>query len=1718
MSTTIDQKVVEMRFDNRNFEQNISATMSTLEKFKQRLRLDGATKGLESVSESAKRVDMGALGSAIETVQAKFSSLQVMGVTALSNITNSAVNAGKRMISALTIDPIKTGFSEYETKINAIQTIMSNTASKGTTMEDVTRVIGELNTYADKTIYNFAEMTKNIGTFTAAGVGLEESASAIQGIANLAASSGSTSQQASTAMYQLSQALASGTVKLMDWNSVVNAGMGGQKFQDALKATAREHGVAVDSLIKKNGSFRESLQEGWLSADILNETLSKFTVEGAKAYADSMVKSGKYTKEQTADLIKEAQAMEDAATKVKTFTQLWDTLKESAQSGWSQTWEIIVGDFEEAKETLTKFSEVIGGMLESSAKARNDLLQGWKDAGGRADLIDSLYNVFEGLMSILKPVKEAFREIFPPVTVKQLTSLTENLKKFTEGLTLSAETSGKLKRIFKGVFSAFDIVRKVVTSVAGALFGLSQSEGIGSFANMLLDIAASIGDFFTSLNEGFDANGLTGMLTKVVSGISGLFKSVTGGLTGIKDIFSSVGQWIGKVASKIFAVIKDTFGWISENVSMGDIFAGLAGGGIFVAAKKISGVFESIKDAILGLFGKSEGESFKDKFADILDSIKNSIQSFTTGIRVWSIVGVAVAIGVLSSALRTISELSVPDIAKSLLAIGLMMGMLTLTFKSFTKTLSKFDSKGMVTSALALILIAKAVDILAGAMVDVSDLSLEQVAKGLAAIGGALFELCMAVKIIGSSKTSLSTAVTIVALAYSCKILGEALQSFGSMSWDEIGRGLTAMGGALAELTAVMVVLSKFSGGGALLGGLGILIAVQSLDDLANALKSFGGMAWDEIGRGLTAMGGALAEVGLVLGLLGKFGGFSSIFASGAIFVTIQGLDDLANALKSFGEMSWDEIGRGLTAMGSALAEVGIITGALGKLAGFSSLFGAGSIMIVIQGLDDLANALQSFGLMSWDEIGRGLTAMGGALAEIGIITGALGKLAGFSSLFGAGSILVVVQGLGDIADNLKKFGSMSWDEIGRGLTAMGGALGEIGIISGVLGGLAGPLAVVGSGAILIAVQGLGDIADALKKFGEMSWDEIGRGLTAMGSALGELALGGFLNTLSIIGSFSISEMAEPLGVLADSVKKWSGVTVPEGLGYQLSALASGIFSFTLDGSGASAIATVAEPLGTLADSVKKWADVVVPEGIGTQLSTLAEGVSSFTFKGLGASAISTVAEPLGTLADSVKKWVNVSVPESIGTQLTSLAEGISAFSFSFMGGWSMNTIIEPLKQLPDAIKKWTGITVPEGLKDGLTSIAEGIGEFSLLDTAKLQLVDDNILSLSNAFINFSKANVDGDKLVNFAKKINECSTELKGLSTSSIDTAASAINTLTGSLKKIESVDTSKVNGFVNAANSLNKINVSEMNVNTDKLSSVVKSIKNVMESLSKEISSNKTSMADAMKTAMSGVPNSIDSKKSDILSAIQKILDALEKKIGDSKKTINEAFKNLVSGASGAIKKNISSIESAGKDLGSGLVRGINSKQQAVYNAGYALGQKAVQGEKDGQKSKSPSKLTTIAGKWLGEGLIIGMDAMSRSVYKAGYGLGEVATNSISNTIAQIADLASKDIDSQPTIRPVLDLSDVRSGVGTLGGMLNFGSSVDVLANVGSINASMNRRVQNGSTNDVITAIKKLGKDLGSMDHASYNINGVSYEEGSDVAGAIKTIVRAAVKERRV
>ena len=404
MSKQIDEKVVSMKFDNKQFESNVSTTMSTLDKLKAKLNFSGASKGLEQINTAANKVDMKGMSNAIETVQMKLSAMQVVGVTALANIANQAVEAGKKMVNALTLEPVLTGYQEYKTQLNATQSILANVAHKGKTLDDVNAALDELNTYADETIYNFTEMTKNIGLFVNAGVDLDKSVASIKGFSNAAAVAGADSMRTAMAMYQLSQAMSTGYVQLMDWKSLETSQIAGEQFKNAIIETARVHGVAIDEMIKKEGSFRDSLKNKWLTADIMTEALNHFTLstekmsEEEQRLARESMKAKGYTDAQIDSLFQLGTTATDAATKTKDLSQMFGVLKETAQSGWAQTWRIIFGDVEQAKAVFTPLTDFFSNIIKTFSEARNALLEG--------ALTKNFKKIGDTIKGITKPIKD----------------------------------------------------------------------------------------------------------------------------------------------------------------------------------------------------------------------------------------------------------------------------------------------------------------------------------------------------------------------------------------------------------------------------------------------------------------------------------------------------------------------------------------------------------------------------------------------------------------------------------------------------------------------------------------------------------------------------------------------------------------------------------------------------------------------------------------------------------------------------------------------------------------------------------------------------------------------------------------------------------------------------------------------------------------------------------------------------------------------------------------------------------------------------------------------------------------------------------------------------------------------------------------------------------------------------------------------------------------
>ena len=1677
MSSSIDQRIVEMQFDNAQFEKGISTSLKSIDNLEKGLKLDGASKGLESVSKAANSMDFSGLQGGIYAVQQKFSALEVIGITALQRITNAAISTGESLIKSLSIDQISAGFAKFGSKTSSVATLVA----QGNELERVNEQLDRLNWFTDETSYSFTDMVANIAKFTASGKGLEESVTAMEGIANWAALSGQNASTASRAMYQLSQAMGAGIMRKEDYKSIQNASMDTDEFRQkcldagvALGKLKKNADDTYTSLVNNKGSFTKSqfaehlTDDAWFTSDVMMSVFQTYSsaVDQIYDYAEEKGITASQAISELGDKVDSfgLKAFK-AAQEARTWGDAVDSVKDAVSTGWMNTFELIFGNQEEATQLWTDLANAMYDVFAGGAEARNEMLKEWKESGGRDDLIQSFWNIWDAVSKVTGSIKEAFGEIFAPLTSGKLLSMTENLKNFTASLIVSDETADKLKRTFKGVFAVFDIFKKVLGTVGDAIAKLLGSDGLKDLGNTLLDSAASLGDFLVSLNESFSTDGITGMFDKIVTGISDLFSGVLNSAGGFSGAFGTIGSSISSVLGFIWNSFKTVFSWLKENISLKGIlgtvaaaFSALTGKELFDAASGISGFIEKLTGT-----GKKSG-SLKATISELFESLHDSLQALTTSIKVTSLVSIAGAIGVLTASLNTLSQLDVGSALKGISVMAAMFKMLTKSLDGITKTLSKNGSKGLMKASFSLILIAESMKVLASAMAKFGSLSLAELAKGLLGVGGGLAIFCAGLKALNGVKIPLTTSISLLAVAESCKILGDAMSKFSGFSWDEIGRSLTAMGGALGELVVALGILNKVSGFGSLAGSVSTLIIVQSLSELADSLSKFGSFSWDEIEHGLVGMGGALAEVSTALVAVSKLAGFGSLFAAGSITIVISGLDELADSLTKFGFMSWEAINHGLIAMGGALAEVAGFTGALGKIAGFSGLLGAGSIRLTITGLSDLADALEQIGGLSWDEIKRGLAGMGGALAEVAAVTGIHGLVSGLTGFLGSGSLLLAIQGLNDLAEAFKTFSTMSWEDVNNALTAMLGAMGAT-----ALGGLANTFSGLGAASIKAVADGLGPLAEAVKQWQGVSVDDNLPGqLSSLATGVSSFWAAGW-------GADAINTVSSGLGTLAESVNAWQNVEVPDNIADNMLDLANAISTFTFSGFGSSAISTVAAPLGELAASVNAWNGVTIKDDLGTQLSNLATGVSSFWAAGWGADAINTVSSGLGTLAESVGKWESVSIDDMLGTKLTSLATGVEAFSFAFLAGWSIDQLVNPLASLADSVLKWKSVSIPAKIGEKLKDLASGINDFGLSFLAgwSLGTVTGPLGDLADSINKWNSVTIPDD-----------ISTKLSGLAdglmkfsgVGNISLAISFIETISEATVKLSGVNfdsiSSGLDSLTDALTKLGSVNLSAA-TNMDDITGAVTSM---IQTFSTAIQNSAPTISESFGSVLTTVINNSATYQNLFYTNGQTLMTKIVDGFNSGNGTLSASVVNVLTSGAAAIYDQYQNWYTAGAFLDIGLAAGIRSGESNVITAAIDVATKAIKAAKDALQINSPSKVTYGFGRFFDLGLSNGIYDYADRVAKAIETISNQALSAAQIIAENIAATMDEDFEYEPTIRPVLDMDEVDSGLNAFdrsfaNRSMNLAGSIDRVRKAApvdkyaeNVNPSQN---QNGGSN---------------------------------------------------
>ena len=1701
--SSIDERVVEMQFNNAQFENGIKQTTDSLDKLKKGLELKDASKGFSDLDSASKKVNLSSIGSGVDNLVSQFSLLGGVGVAAMLNIGNAVVNAAKQFSNAFVTGPILDGFAEYETKMGSIQTIMANTSRHGTTLETVNKELDALNEYSDKTIYNFAEMTKNASLFTNSGMKIEDATKVIKGFSNEAAASGTSAGDASRAAYQLSQALNTGIVRLMDWRSLQNVGMGNKNMQDGLVSVAKAMGTLKDgtktaNLVQKD--FNGSLQEGWLTSDVMAKYLGIMAEENEELNRAQLASIG-ITGKQADAFIEQQRRAQDAATQVRTFSQLVGTLKESVASGWAETFGIIIGDFNEATGLWTSASNGIGEAIKAMSKARNDMLRGWKTNGGRDDLISGITNIVSALGSVIKPISQAFRDIFPPMTVERLVELTARFKEFTAGLKLSDTTSENLRRTFTGLFTiasyvvvGFGLIGKAVGIAAGYL---------GQFVEKILAVTASldrlprIGIEFSQL-----ANYIKLFWEAISTGhiASGWGQPIIAEAARVHwalvDAFSGVIEWAGLIkqtlttgtigrhwdseiligARKIhlaFASVMDWVGLIKQTLTTGTIGRHWDSP-ILIGARKIYLAFESVDNLIKRVMGRSASENIK-LFAD---GIKGAFDILKTGtVDLYNpLAGNETADKLLKLRENALTAKSAIQDALSILKTGAIPINSPLTGTQISASLVAIKFAAMSLKAK--------IDELWQSL---KNINLDTIKAGLSSLGSDI-------------KSSLSGIDVKAAFSGFFANLGPMFQNLGNsiQNWliPGIKNAATVAGGHFKSIgTAfknVMVDIGKAIAPH-------IVPALQTVagkiretfSTIGTTIKNvFTNTDWDKVGATIEKLvgGGMLISLVKTFSEFGKLSGsisgtfdalkegLSGLFQStetkaDALFKIAGGLAILAAALFVIASIPTEDLKRSMGAISILMAELAAVMiifdkvlspAKVGKFASLGvtlALFAAGVLL--------LATAAKQMGDVGYESLIKLSVVMG-------LLIGTAVLLSNKSGTFikGAISLVVFSMALNTIVGVLKNIADIDDKSLFKGLLALTVIVYEMMLL----------MTVASSGIDKKGVQSLPLmaaaielIANAVIKLSEIDTASLIKGLAAvalifaeiaifskyfetspdtMKAMVGLMALGVAINliaiALKIIATMSISDIAKGLGTLGATLAILTIAmnAMPKDFGAsagQIMALSAGvlILAIALKIMATMSPAEIAKSLVTLAGAmlVLTIAMNAMPK----------DGIKS-------AGALMLIAMALGMLAPTLMLFAQLNIKQ-IGAALLMLAGALGIF---VAAGYLVAPVVAPLLLLAGAILIISVATVIAGA--GLLKVAAGLAALTAVGAAgiaTLLLAFKGLISLLpflgeqlglalvaliTAIANSITALVDGIVVIVVAL--------LRSLITVIREIMPDIFLLVGEFITQLLQLIIDKTPEIVACGMAIIIALLTGIRDNIYQIVTIaMEIITNFLQGIADRIGEIVTAGANIIIAFLQGLEAEIPR----IADAALSLIETFCEEIGKSGKRLATAALNMiitfVDGVISAIGEQANRLfeaaQTSGQKVVDGFAQGLADIGGRVKAAAEKLGNlaKTALDSAKGIFAGSPSKKSTESGKWFSQGFAKGIDDYAYLADRRASAMGQSSIKTLSKTLSGVSKLVlDGGMDTAPTIRPVFDLSELKKGANEANGLLFNKPSIDV------------------------------------------------------------------------
>ena len=1781
MSKVIDEKVVSMEFDNKRFERNVSTTINTIDKLKESLQFKDASKGFEEITESSKKVNMSSLGQSVETVKLKFSALQIAAVTALTNITNSAVNAGKRLVASLSTDNIAAGWNKYEQKTGSVQTIMNAT---GKSIEEVNGYLDKLMWYSDETSYGFTDMTASLAQLTSAGGNIDNLIPMIEGIANATAFAGKGAAEFSRAIYNLNQSYSAGYLQYMDWKSLDLAGVSSKQLKQTLIDTAVELGKIQEGQITLE-NFASTLSDKWADTEVMEKAFSKFARLTEASYDYVQTNDGATAIDAINEL---ASGYDEVAVKAfksaqeaKSFREAIEATKDAVSSGWMRTSEIIFGDYEKSKEIWGRLTDTLWDIFASGGKKRNEILQtalgsGWdsfmsdavlykdgfegqlkklfgdkkidinelineegslekavqralndgtitakdlsialnrsvnelhnatdeqlKELGltreivngwelsaeavegyaesisklsGREMLIEGIANIGKSILTIFDKIKKAWNEVFPSSTASKANALYKGLSGFyniTEKLfNVISENGDKIKDVFVAIFTPI----KWVTNAIKTLFNLiwpsvkMLASALSDIATIPLNVLSKIGKFFSGLkgntktidNATTGTNRFKDALEKLCSGIKTYVKNIKDAMEQSKFLDTLL-----NVAKNLFTIVKKILsglgnGLISFLEGLGNTFAN-ADATTFVALLNTlisSGILASLFKIIKDFSGIKKIGS---KIASSLNGIRDTLKSFQNQLNAQAIKDIAVSIAILSAAMMALSLVDADKLWTSVKVMSALIVVLSAAFISIARLTNMFEgtSEGDASGIKKL---------------------LTKVGEGIGAG-------------IKNFLSKVGTAHTIAAFGLTLLLLAGAIKLISTMDWKEMGVGLITMTVCMGLLVGAISILSIVKDKDLKQANKNIkkLRSIAgSIAVLTISLKFVSGINWKEMGIGLISLSSIIVLMTAATVLIGRFAKIGNkttnkglrlmmLISNSVLLISIP--------LISLGLIPWKKT---LTSLGEIALVITLLTAAtilIGRIAQIGSKAttkGIATLLFMATSLLIVSGPLITLSFMPWDKV---LIAIGelslllAALTVSAILIGKFASAAGTGFVTGMASILLLAVSLNMITVPLIALSLIPWDKLVQGLFA-------VGIVLTVLVALSALMATItGGGTMLLAVAGsiallgvaLNLLIAPVAVLSVLPLEQVAKGLGVLTAALlvlvgiGYLAIGASIGLIALGGSIALIGLGLVLA----------------GLG--MTAMSGGLASLLL----------ILKENASLMPLLDEFSLVLLKVGAasivaGVGFTLLAIGLVllevAVAFLPLAVKALNLFVDELAIFIEKLNKLsVGGDILSKVGilAGLFGILIGIGMLSMGLIASALYMTLASlELQMFANTIKPFLNslrkditpdLCAKAGILTGLLGIMFGsslVGVLSMLTSWSLSVVAVEL----STFMFKLKPFLDGLKSINN--------------------------DTLTKSKMVKQIIDMFTGGGFISAIT-----NVVSGGLKVGALIAFLTGIGSAIEKYYKSVKDVDTS---TIKNSATMLKSIIDSVKG--ISNLPKGFNSYIKSIGSAIKSMSKDLSksNSFNGVSQEIKTLSESLKELSNTAVYGFVEAITGVKDAVINSFKNI----VNSTLSYLKSTEVYNSFYSAGQYLAEGFANGIDNSNLSMMgKIGsYSLDSTATKGLNKAMLQANNIIEGGMSSQQTIRPVLDLNDIISDTNEIGNL--FGSNKAVLSELGPVESSINRIQNRRSDDSLLTAILDLKNTLQNASGDTYNINGVSYDNGSEVQAAIETIVRAAILERR-